>query len=432
MLKRGINTLGRKSDNDIVISDQSASRLHAEIECSDQLVIRDVGSTNGTFVNRERLGGPTVLNPGDQIRIGQHVGTIAFDEDNVSSKQGPVLSGTQPLTRDLVLESVEHNSVLLYEISGRLSTIVDLDLAIKEVSTLMKVMMSVERFEVVLSEKFDRLAASGLPTAISKKALERRSIVVQSNVLEGNGEVLSDSMKMLHIHSLLCSPVIIEDEIVALIYAYRTDPTVRPFDENDVQLAVAIGHQLALTIQRTRLIEKVRLFEHWALTDVLTGLPNRRQTLKQSEMEVHRALRFHHPLSLLMLDIDTFKNVNDTYGHPVGDLVLQIVTTRWRDTLRDIDLLGRYGGDEFIAILVETELGPAREVAEHLRGCIADTPVETDRGSLMITASVGVAALNQDCPSLSALLHCADDAMYVAKRNGKNRVEIAGKSGQSN
>lgn len=432
VLKSGVNTLGRKSDNDIVIADESASRFHAEIDCDEQVTIRDIGSTNGTFVNRERLAGPCVLKPGDQIRIGQHVGTLSFGDDNVQEEQGWALSGTQPMTRSLVLESVEHNSVLLYEISGRLSTIVNLDQAIKEVSELMRVMMSVDRFEVVLDENFDQLAEMGLPTMISKKVLERRSIVVMSDVLAEMGEKISDSMKLLRIRSLLCSPVLVDDEIVALIYAYKTDPTAKPFENNDVKLAVAIGHQLALTIQRTRLIEKVRLFEHWAITDVLTGLPNRRQTQKQSETEVRRALRFNHPLSLLMLDIDSFKDVNDTYGHPIGDLVLQVVTTRWRNTLRDIDLLGRYGGDEFIALLVETELDSAREVAELLRRCIVETPIQTDRGPLMVTVSVGAAALDENNSNFKKLLNSADDALYVAKRNGKNRVEVSTDSNRRN
>lgn len=425
VLKKGKNTLGRKSDNDVVVADESASRLHAEIDCADQIIIRDMGSTNGTYINRERLTAPVVLKPGDQIRIGQHLAILTLAEDNVPSEQNIALAGTQPLTHDLLLESVEQNSILLYEISSRLSTILDLDQALREVSQIMQVMMGADRFDVVLAENFDRLSELGFPTSIAKQALEKRSIVIFPDASAGGKEVVSDSTQLLRIRSLLCLPVIIDEDIVALIYTYRTEPNERPFDESDVQLAVAIGHQVALTIQRTRLIEQVRVFEHWAITDSLTGLPNRRQFLILAEKEVHRALRFHHPLSIMMLDVDSFKLTNHTYGHPAGDQVLQTVTMRWRSELRDIDMLGRYGGDEFLLVLVETDLPDACEAAERLRECVADLPVDTNRGPLNITISVGLATLSEQDSTLGAIINRADDALYLAKRNGKNRVEVA-------
>ena len=131
VLKTGKNTIGRKPDNDVVIADESASRLHAEIHChADLTVLVDLGSTNGTFVNRERLTQPHVLRPEDQIRIGQHVGSLVFRGDQTSSDLITALSGTQPLTRDLLLESVDQHAVLLYEVASRLNTILDLDTAL--------------------------------------------------------------------------------------------------------------------------------------------------------------------------------------------------------------------------------------------------------------------------------------------------------------
>src|SRR6476661_4249822 len=127
ILPAGKVTLGRKPDNDIVIADESASRLHAEIvqdTTSDSLTVRDLGSTNGTYVNRERLERPLALKVEDQIRIGQHTLSVSRRErrDPRGSTKG--LPGTQPLTRDLVLESVDQHAVVLYEVAMRLNTII--------------------------------------------------------------------------------------------------------------------------------------------------------------------------------------------------------------------------------------------------------------------------------------------------------------------
>jgi diguanylate cyclase (GGDEF)-like protein len=195
-----------------------------------------------------------------------------------------------------------------------------------------------------------------------------------------------------------------------------------------VQLAVAISHQAALTIQRARLLEKARAIEQRATTDSLTGLHNRQQILDLAEREFQRARRFRHPLALLMVDIDNFKQVNDTFGHAAGDQVLLAVATRGRDNLRDIDLLGRYGGDEFVILLVESELDAARRVAERIRQSVADMPVDIDQGPLNVTISVGVALFTEECPNLATLLNDADVALYAAKKVGKNQVKLKGES----
>jgi diguanylate cyclase (GGDEF)-like protein len=425
VLKAGKNIVGRKPDNDIVIADESASRVHAEIHCHADLVVAvDLGSTNGTFVNRERLTQPHVLRPEDQIRIGQHVATIAFRDDNTASELVAAFSGTQPLTRDLLLESVDQHAVLLYEVASRLNTILDLDVALHEVSKLMRVSMGAEKSEVILAERFGQLAELGFPTSIAHQAIEQRSVVVLANIPAQAAQTFGKSALLLGIRSALCVPVMIGEEIAALIYVYKTDPASRPFDQHDVQLAVAISHQAALTIQRTRLLEKARALEQRAIVDGLTRLHNRQHFLEVAELELQRARRYRHPLSAVMLDIDYFKQTNDAYGHAVGDQVLQTVAARCRQNLRDIDLLGRYGGDEFVVLLPENDSNGARIVAERLRRCVAETPVDTDRGPLNVTISLGVAALADDDPDLAALLNEADAALYRAKNAGRNRVAV--------
>jgi diguanylate cyclase (GGDEF)-like protein len=159
-----------------------------------------------------------------------------------------------------------------------------------------------------------------------------------------------------------------------------------------------------------------------AITDYLTSLYNRRHFSKVGEGEVQRARRYQRSLSVIMLDIDYFKRVNDTYGHTVGDQILQGVAESCLKELRGVDVVGRYGGDEFVILLPENDLTAAAQVAERLRKSIAKRRLKTTRGSAKVTASMGVAAMDGKSPTLETLLTRADQALYVAKQKGRNRV----------
>src|SRR5262245_17082030 len=257
-LPAGKVTLGRKPDNDIVIADESASRLHAEIvqdASGDSLTIRDLNSTNGTYVNRERLVEPLQLKIEDQIRIGQHTLTVGRRERQAQGRTKG-LPGTQPLTRDLVLESVDQHAVVLYEVAMRLNTIIELDTALREVSDLARTALGADRCEVIPSSRFDRLDDLGFPVSLAHQAIEQRAVVFIPDLAAEMDTVMGQSALLLNIRSLLCVPGLAGDEVVALTYLYRTNPASRPFVQQDVQLAVAVSHQAALTIQRSLLLEK--------------------------------------------------------------------------------------------------------------------------------------------------------------------------------
>ncbi len=425
-IRPGKNTLGRQPDNDVIITDESASRRHCEIYSQDNnLVITDLNSTNGTFVNRQRLIQPLLLRSGDQIRIGQQVANIAYKGDKNGTELVSAMLKTRPLTRELLLASVDQHAVLLYEVSSRLNTILDLKTAMQEVSRLLLESMGAEKCEVILAEAFDRLGELGFPTSIARQAIDQRSVVVIPDLAALIEQFPSQSALLLRIRSVLCVPVLIEEQVAALIYVYKTDPAARPFDENDVQLAVAISHQTALTIQRANLIERSRVLEENLNNDGLTGLSTREYFMKRAELEFQRAVRFHHDLTMIMLDIDNFKQVNDTYGHIAGNQVLHEVATRCQNQVRAIDMIGRFGGDEFILLLVETNATDALSVAERIRQHTAAAPVETEKGPLDITVSLGLAYLGNDFLDLVALISSADSALYQAKNSGRNRVVVA-------
>jgi diguanylate cyclase (GGDEF)-like protein len=414
----GKATLGRKPDNDIVIADESASRLHAEVNLdlsSDSLTIRDLGSTNGTYVNRERLEGTQALKPEDQVRIGQHTMTVSRREIHDAQASTARLAGTQPLTRDMVLEAVDQHAVVLYEVAMRLNTIIDLDTALKEVSDLARTALGADRCEVIPASRFDQLSELGFPTSLARQAIDQRAVVFIPDLSAEVTIVPGQSTSLLHIRSLLCMPGLAGDEVVGLTYAYRANPASRPFDQQDVQLAVAVSHQAALTIQRSLLLEKAQRLEQLAMNDNLTGLHNRRHFLELAEKEFQRARRYKRPLAAMMLDVDRFKYINDTYGRGIGDQVLRGVAARCRDSLREPNLLARYGGDEFIVLLLECDLPAAERVANRLHRRTATAPIESDAGPLSIGISTGCAAMTEDVANLQSLIALADAALYLAK-----------------
>jgi diguanylate cyclase (GGDEF)-like protein len=422
-LKNGKNTLGRKGDNDIVIIDESASRLHAEIEVrDDRVVILDLGSTNGTFVNQKRLTEPQPLRSGDQIRIGYHLATLVKNGFESPIPTDQTATGTHPLTPDFLLESYEQNAVLIYDVANRLSTVLNLEKALEEISQFLKIAIGAEKCQVVVKDQFDSLHDLGFPESIAIQAINSCSVVIYPDPKHQKN--LSDSARLLKMKSALCVPILYRGETVALVYAYKTDSSTRYFDQNDLQLSVAVSHQAALAIQRNQILVNARILERWALTDSLTGLDNRRHILIKGEIECSRSNRFNHPLSILMLDIDDFKEINDNYGHMIGDQVIKAIAELLKSQLRDIDLLGRYGGDEFLILLVETGIDKAVLVATRIQQSIESQPIDTDRGEFNMTVSLGITCTQEQKDSFPNLIQRADDALLASKKRGKNHYEV--------
>jgi diguanylate cyclase (GGDEF)-like protein len=211
-------------------------------------------------------------------------------------------------------------------------------------------------------------------------------------------------------------------------------------DADDLRLGAEVGAlgfvtdptdlDLLLARARTLLDFKAHLdtWQEAAFTDHLSGLPNRRRLERQLDQEITRTARYGHPFSLLMLDIDNFKNVNDTHGHETGDEVIRLLSKALQEGIRGIDLAARVGGEEFAIVLTETPMLRAIEVAERLRLSVK-AMIIPDVGS--ITVSVGVAEAPFCARTSRELLACADDALYLAKEQGRDRV-IAGEQDKEN
>ncbi|HET7370082.1 MAG TPA: GGDEF domain-containing protein, partial [Gammaproteobacteria bacterium] len=159
--------------------------------------------------------------------------------------------------------------------------------------------------------------------------------------------------------------------------------------------------------------------------DVLTGLANRRRLDEALDQELRRALRFNHPVALVMGDLDHFKQINDTHGHALGDEVLYQVAEVLRQGVRATDFVARYGGEEFVILLPETNQEQAATVCEKLRELIADAPWKDLDSRLAVTMSFGVAAFAGESQTAAGLLAEADRALYAAKHGGRDRVHTA-------
>ena len=187
-------------------------------------------------------------------------------------------------------------------------------------------------------------------------------------------------------------------------------------------LELLAAHAGAVLENAQRYAETERL----AITDALTQLPNRRRFFDLARQELERAERYGHAVSVALLDVDHFKQINDRYGHIAGDHVLHAVAARCNDNLRVNDLIGRYGGEEIVMLLPETDAAGALLLSDRLREAIADPPVATELFSIAVTVSLGVAtATPQERTSIEALIGAADEALYAAKRAGRNRVRVA-------
>ncbi|MBW3561794.1 MAG: diguanylate cyclase [Actinobacteria bacterium] len=193
-----------------------------------------------------------------------------------------------------------------------------------------------------------------------------------------------------------------------------------PFDEADLHTLRSFAVQAAVAIENVRLHEAT---QQASVTDGLTGLWNLRYFQQRADEEVERAERFGHALSLAILDIDHFKSVNDQHGHLVGDQVLVDVARRVSGEVREVDTVARYGGEEIVIVLPETDLNGARLTAERIRNAVSAEPIETDAGPVRVTVSLGVAGYPMHGRSAAELLQAADKAMYAAKESGRDRVE---------
>jgi diguanylate cyclase (GGDEF)-like protein len=219
--------------------------------------------------------------------------------------------------------------------------------------------------------------------------------------------------------SYISVPMLLGDQVLGVISLQNYQPNVYSTDQ--VHMLETVATQASIAIENARLFAQM---EQMATIDPVTELFNRSQFILLANREVERTLRYDKNMSAMMIDIDHFKRVNDTYGHAVGDQALYAIARLCKQTLRSIDIVGRYGGDEYALILPETDLESARLVAERLRQQADGLEISTANKMIHITVSIGVASLKETQKNLEFLLACTDQALYAAKQDGRNMVKI--------
>jgi diguanylate cyclase (GGDEF)-like protein len=323
---------------------------------------------------------------------------------------------------------------LLLDVSQALTGTLDLPEQLEQLGRLVCSALAVEEFSALLIDEtlhqlvVEAVAGQGLAPARGMR-FRLGEGVSGTAAAQGRTMYVPDVQrepKYLHYKGLrrtsgsfLSVPLRAKGRIVGVMNLNR--PAVDGFSPQEIRLAEAVSAQAGLAIANARLYQETR---DLSFTDALTGIPNRRHLFARLEQELSRSLRFGDELTVLMMDLDLFKQVNDAHGHTVGDAVLRGVAVALQRNVRKVDMVARYGGDEFVVVLPRIAHEEAVDVAEKLRRAVAATalPAAASSAPVHVTVSVGVAAFGHDATDVAALIERADAAMYDAKHAGRNRV----------
>lgn len=254
---------------------------------------------------------------------------------------------------------------------------------------------------------------------VSMVVRNRHYLPVGGRLRDPQALVMTGEQDFSELQSLLVMPLIVQDRpIGTMIVGHRES---EQFQAERREMLEVVANQVAVTVQNARLYAQMENMAHF---DALTGIANRRAFQNKLKETMARHKRSGRVFGLVITDIDHFKSVNDTYGHPVGDEVLREVGRLFREQLREIDVPARYGGEEFVLILEDTDLEGARHVANRLREAIAALRFETEKGVLQCTISMGIAMGPWDSDEPQTLIDLADQALYYSKENGRNQVSV--------
>lgn len=321
----------------------------------------------------------------------------------------------------------------LYEIGSALTSVLNLDRVLNLIVDSVTRLIGAEICSIMLLDPTKRYLRIRVAKGLPKSVVERTVIKVGEGIsgwVAQHGEPLlikdieshpifgrkSDSKYTTK--SLLSVPLKVRGEVIGVLNVNNKVPR-GVFVEEDANLLMLFATQAAIAIENAHLYEEV---ERLAITDGLTGLYVHRYFQEALENEIKRGLRYKHPISLMMIDIDHFKQLNDTYGHQTGDEVLRRLAEILKSQARGHDIVARYGGEEFAIVLPVTPKDGALSAASRLRRAVETTPFKIFRKTLHITISIGVASCPQDAQNREELIGKADQALYAAKRGGRNLV----------
>jgi len=468
--------IGRDADNDVQIQDPSVSRKHAKVfQKNSKVFIEDLRSLNGTWINGAALksGEAYELAEGLPVAVGNILiclGEACIENPqsreysidvswHFSEKRDDFSEGDTLFTDRKKLEQIYQLTTELDYSAGVEATcgkILDsLLFCLKRIDSgaiLLLDEKSRELKEVVsrVRDK-DEIRVPPFSRTIVRRVFEQAKALMISDTWDEGKERFSQSIQLSRIRSIVCVPILSKAGPIGVLYMHAMHEPQR-FQKEDLFFYTALSSLASMAIENALLhargqlteeaLEKARaeleiqvkertdellkankMLEELSITDGLTGLHNYRYLMRVLDTEYKRARRYSHRFALLMVDIDRFKDVNDHYGHPCGDFILQEVGRLLKDCVRNTDIVTRYGGDEMAIILLEVGKTLAMEVSEKLRREVEKRSFLWQGTTVKITVSIGVAAaLEEGIVDWSGLVNAADKALYQAKDGGRNRV----------
>lgn len=269
-----------------------------------------------------------------------------------------------------------------------------------------------------IGARTDLFAMPDVGSRVAIQTLLSGTPLVVSDIHQA-GLTTAPSDRSYRTSSFISFPILIGERRLGVMN-FTDKATGDIFGERDLELLQAIAPQIAVAIDRTDLKDKAGVFEQLSVTDVLTGLLNRRYLQERLAEELSRSKRYRYPMTLLMIDVDKFKQYNDAFGHPAGDEALKMVSGILKDNLRGADVAARYGGEEFAVLLPQTPIEEAGQIAERIRRQVERTQFPHRN----VTVSIGLATCTSEIASPDDLIWAADRALYEAKDRGRNNVRV--------
>jgi diguanylate cyclase (GGDEF)-like protein len=254
---------------------------------------------------------------------------------------------------------------------------------------------------------------------VSMVVANRHALPYRGEYEPSRQSVFSRGLEPPAMPSLLVLPLLVHERVLGTLVLGSEQRGA--FDDNVRPALEVLASHMAVSLANARMLKRL---EEQATTDGMTGLLNKRTLILEAERRIKSAERFKKPLAVMVTDIDHFKKVNDTYGHDIGDVVIKGMGEVLKRLKRDTDIVGRFGGEEFVIVCEQTDQEGARNLAERLRAELEVTVFQTELGPLSVTCSVGVCTFPQAGADWESLFKATDEALYVSKRGGRNRVTV--------
>ena len=355
-----------------------------------------------------------------------------FDKDELIARVRTLLSLKRAVTTAIETEKQFENEKqkrmfeeTLREVTRAITSTLDLKEVLGKILEAMAQFINFDKSAVLLSEDDDFVikANNGYDAATLAEgtAIDAAQDELIGRIVQKREPVIGEKMETRFLEGagdgvLAGIPIIYQGNLLGIIVLNCKTGNISD------ELTFTLAGQAGIAIQNARLFERINAM---ATTDGLTGLNNRRHFFDLAEREFVRYKRYGAPLSVFMIDVDHFKRINDVHGHAVGDQVLMHLAKKLKGLVRDSDIVGRYGGEEFAVILPETKLDTAAGIAERVRKAIENDAVRAEEiEDLKYTLSLGVSTFTRDVRSVAAVFKAADEALYEAKSLGRNRIAV--------